>query len=100
MDAPEPQQLLILKRLDAEAQTIDTGLAEMFQLRAIDGLGIGLDGDLGTGIEIERLADRADDAADLGRLEQRWRAAAEKNGVGLQPGWRRPDLALQRRDLS
>src|SRR5262249_34406342 len=62
----------------------DTGLAETFQLRAIDGLGIGLERDFRRGREIHPFAHRLDDGRDLARIEERRRPSAEEDRVSLE----------------
>ena len=64
---PRRAQLGVTKRLNAEAQTIDTGAAKLFQTRVRNGFRIGLEGDLGAGGERRRRASGFDDRADFGR---------------------------------
>src|SRR5262245_50021931 len=86
MDPPEPLQLAVLERLDAEAQSIDTGVAKTFQSVPLDGFGIRLDRDFTVGIDSESIANNPDDGGDLGRIEQRRRPAAEIDRVDLIVG--------------
>ena len=60
MDPPEPLQLVVPEGLHTEAEAIDTGGAETFQLCGVDGLGIGFEGDFRVGGEIEAISDRDD----------------------------------------
>jgi hypothetical protein len=50
--------------------------------------------------EIERIAARLDDGANLFRLEHRRRAAAEENGVGRDAAGAQSDLAAHRLDVA
>src|SRR5215471_18818602 len=100
MDAPEPTQLVVVKRLDTGAQTIDTSRAKTFQLVAIDSLGIGLERDFAVRVDFESIANGGHDRVNLVRIEQRRRAAAEKDRIDSFAGFRAgPDVTEQRRDV-
>src|SRR5262249_21387397 len=81
MDPPQTLQLGVMERLHAEAQSIDTGVAETFQLPAIDRFGVRLERDFAVRIDSESIANRPDDGGDLCRIEQRRRSAAEVDRV-------------------
>ncbi len=91
VEASETCQLGVTKRLDAEAQTIDTGAAKLFQARLRNGFRVCFEGDFGVGGERHGRPSRVDDRAHIGWAEQRWRAAAEVQGVR---GEGRPSLYL------
>src|SRR5262249_17963745 len=80
----------------------DTGFAKTFQLRAVDGFGIGFERDLATGRDGEPVAKGADDPRDVVRIEQRRRPAAKVDGVdgsvGSEPG--RTDVPNERVDVT
>ena len=63
-------QLVVSKRLDAEAQSIDAGVAVLRQARGGDGFRVGLEGDFTIGGDVERRFARGDDAGNLRRLER------------------------------
>ena len=92
-------QLVVPKRLDAVTEAVHTSLAERAQPVRRDGLGIGLESNLGVWSQVERAPARADDGGDFGGLEQRRRAAAEKYGVGGRSSTVPADLLQQGRDV-
>src|SRR5919198_1200161 len=107
MNAPQPFQLIVLERLHTEAETIDTRGAKTFQLFAIDRLGVRLERHFPIGRNREPRRARVDDGADLVRIEERRRAAAEKDGIGLtiprqrlRRGRRSVNLFEQRREIT
>ena len=83
----EPLQLGVPKRLHAEADAIDAGRAKPVHPFGVDGLGVGLERDLGVRASRSKVvAAGLDQPANFRRLEQRRRAAAEEDGVdGLAP---------------
>src|SRR5207237_5708823 len=100
MNSPQPLQLVVLERLHAEAETIDTGRAKTFQRVEIDGLRVRLESNLPVGRDREPRTACLDDRADLIRIEQRRSAAAKKDRVSLKTGRSAFDLLQQRRDVS
>src|SRR5687768_9076084 len=99
MEPAEPPQLRLAKRLDAEADAIDTGFAKTFQALAGDRLGIGFERDFGVGGDVERPSAGAKEAADLLGVEERRGPAAEKDRVGRLSLARCLHLARQRADV-
>src|SRR6185369_1005366 len=95
----EALKLLVAKRLNAEAQTIDAGGVEGGQPFWRDRFGIGLQRDFRIDCDGKRAAACADDRFDLNRLKQRWRATAEVDGIGRRAISLRANLAHQRVDV-
>jgi hypothetical protein len=80
VQAAEELQLLGVERLHADRQTIDALLKQRARLVAVERRWVALDRDLDRiGFAGERAADRAQHAAQLGRIPERWRAAAEEH---------------------
>ena len=95
----QPPQLVIVERLHAEAHAVDAGRAESLEPLAADGLGVGLERDFGVGGRGRTRPGTPRMPADLGRLEQRRRPAAEIDGVdgGVRPLGRRINLLRRAR---
>jgi len=92
-------KLLVAKRLNAEAQTIDAGGTEAGQPFWSDRFWVGLERDFRIDREGKRAAACADDCLDLKRFKQRWRTAAEVDGVGRRAVSLRGNLVHQRGDI-
>ena len=99
MNAPEALQLIVIKRLNAEADAIDAGITKRRETFSRGGFWIGLERNFGVGGEIECLSACADEASDLFSRQQRGRSPAEKDRVGLATR-RSPDLRFKGRDVS
>ena len=102
----QPLQLVVAKRLDTEAETVDAGRAVRREPILGDAFRIRLERDFAIAREVERVLARGDDPRDLVRLEQRRRAAAEEDRVGrgqrassTLAGPAPRDLATQRVDV-
>jgi hypothetical protein len=94
--APQPREFLVVERLDTEAHARDAGVAELRHPLGRDRLRIRLEGHLCVRCHGEAPAAGRNEARDLGRLEQRWCAAAEEDRVGGRSVRRSPDLVLER----
>ena len=101
MDASEPAQLGIPKRLDAEADAIDTGRPKTFHPLGGRRFGVGLEGDLRAAASVEGVATGGNQTGDL--------AGSRSDGVPPRRRWcRRPrprapaaaNLRLERLDIA
>ena len=99
VEPAETLKLLVPEGLDTEAQTIDAGGPKSLQPLGRHRLGIGLERDLGVGRHREGVPACLDDRPDFARLEQRRRAAAKENGVGVGPIRLAPDLLQEGGDV-
>ena len=68
------------RRLHAEAEPGEAGLAQRLEVREGDAVGVGLGGHLDAGGEAELRGDRGQDRREVTRPEQRRRTAAEEDG--------------------
>src|SRR5688572_14985498 len=82
MEPAEPPQLVVPEGLDTETEAVGARGPKTLERRRRRRFGIGFEGDLGVGREIERIAAGLDNAPELRRLEQRRRAAAKEDRVG------------------
>src|SRR5688572_5030243 len=98
MNASEPRQFIVIKRLHTEADAVDAGTAKRGEAFRRGGFWIRLERDLRVHGDIEGLATRRDQALDLGGIEQRRRAPSEENGVCSAP-WCAADFELERRHI-
>ena len=81
MQTRQPPQFIVAKRLDAETQAIDAGVAERREPRRGNGFGVGLERDFAIGRDVERPVGTRDDACDVVGCEQGRRSAAEIDRV-------------------
>ena len=99
----QPAQLVLPERLDAEAEPVHPRAPVRGETRFGHRLGVRLQRHFAIGGHVEGRRAGVDDARDFVRLEQRRRAAAEENGVGLRGGRPRSlgrDLRDQRIDVA
>jgi len=85
VQAREPKQFVVAKRLHAEAETVDARAAIRREPRLGHRLGIRLERDLAVGREVERRLAGRDDPRDLLGLEQRGCPAPEEDRIGARP---------------
>jgi hypothetical protein len=69
VDAAQKRQLVIVERLDADAQPVDAEGAKRGERFPGDGSGIDLERDLGFGGDVEGFAQVGEDSLDLARRE-------------------------------
>jgi hypothetical protein len=93
VDAPERFQVIVAKRLDAEADAVDAGRAQTAQLVAVDGPRIRLERDLGAVRQRPQVARGGEQIGDGRRREERGRPAAEEDRLDGAP---RPFRARRR----
>src|SRR5580658_9018901 len=79
VDPAEELKPLVIERLGAEADSVDSGSAHPVELGRVDRARICLQRDLGAALEAEAARGRGQDRRDRFRLEERRRAAAEEN---------------------
>ena len=99
MEPAETLKLLVPEGLDTEAETIDAGRSKPLEALGRHRLGIRLERHLGVGRHREGVTAGLDDRLHLARLEQRRRAAAEEDGVGVSPIRLTPDFLQQCGDV-
>ena len=98
VDAPERLQDVVAQRLHAERHAIDTRRAIAAKAGRLDAARVGLERDLGAGLDAPQRRDLIEDRRDRLRLHQRRRAAAEEDaGNDARPGALRrvPQLAQE-----
>src|SRR3990167_8016889 len=88
VDAPQRAQMRIVETLDAERQTVYTGLAISREASRFHRAGIGLQRDLRTEVERQQHAYLAQNLRNTLAAQQAGRAAAEEHRINLAP----PDL--------
>ena len=101
MQPAKPAQFLVPERLDTETQSIGAGGAKLSSVDGCRRLWVGFQGDFGVGRHGEAVAAGTDDGGNFRRLEQRRRAAAKEDGVGLDVGiGEAADIGDQRIDVA
>jgi hypothetical protein len=100
MQASEPLQFDITKRLNAEADTVHPGVPVCTQRVDGDRLGIGFEGDFARRVERKAFAARAHEPSNLLARQQRRGAAAKIDRIGRRLRFRgAPDLRLEGRHV-
>ncbi len=94
--AAEPGKLSVVERLDTEADAVDARVTIAAHPTHGDGFGIGLEGDFRQRREVERLSAGAHELRDFLGFEERRRAAAKEDSVGLSSIGGRTNLLLER----
>src|SRR5690606_3355997 len=103
VDAAQPLQAAVVETLDAEADPVHPGGAVVLEAAVFGGAGVGLERHLQAGREPQPGAGALQEAVDLRRWKQAWRAAAEEHAVhGAAPGQRQVvvEVGQQRVDVA
>ena len=78
---PMAFRLRVVEALDADREAVHARVAEVAELRLLEGAGVRLQRDLGVGLHRQQRARRGEEAVDRARREEAGRAAADEDRV-------------------